>query len=153
PSRLFGIDLDESRIETARGRLPGAHLTCGDAQRLPWPESFFDLVSQFTLFTSVLAPSVKQSIAAEMIRVLKPGGVILWYDFRHNNPRNRNVRGIEAAEIRDLFPGCTVKLRRVTLAAPLARLIVPFSRKLALLLERVPFLRTHYLGIIQKPAT
>jgi hypothetical protein len=27
------------------------------------------------------------------------GGVILWYDFRFDNPRNRNVKGIEAAEI------------------------------------------------------
>jgi len=66
------------------------------------------VVSQFTLFTSILSEPMKNRMAAEMIRVLKPGGVILWYDFRFNNPRNQNVRGIESPEITSLFPGCSV---------------------------------------------
>ena len=41
---------------------------------------------------------MKQKVAAEMLRVVKPQGLILWYDFRYNNPRNSNVRGIGAAE-------------------------------------------------------
>jgi len=151
PSRLAGIDLDESRISQAHRRLPGADFHAGDAKRLPWPNSSFDLVSQFTLFTSILETSVKVRIAAEMVRVAKPGGLILWYDFRFNNPRNPNVRGIEAGEIRSLFPGCSVRLERVTLAPPLARRVVPVSYILALLLEQVPFMRTHYLGVIRKP--
>jgi len=152
PRELCGIDLDESRVKQARERLVGADLCAGDARQLPWRDSLFDLITQFTLFTSILDRSVKKNIAAEMLRVLKPGGIILWYDFRYNNPRNPNVRGIEAAEIRSLFPGCSVKLRRVTLAPPVARAVVPVSWILALAVEKLPFLRTHYLGIIRKPA-
>jgi hypothetical protein len=55
-----------------------------------------------------------------MLRVLRPGGRILWYDFFRNNPTNPNVRGVGAAEIRALFPGRRIELRRVTLAPPLA---------------------------------
>jgi len=148
---LHGIELDEARLERARARLSStADLRVGDARFLPWAPNSFDLVSQFTLFSSILSPSVKQQVAAEMLRVLKPGGLILWFDLRIDNPRNTNVRGIPAGEIRSLFPNCPVRLRRVTLAPPIARLVVPISWLAAEILERIPFLRTHYLAVIRK---
>ena len=103
------------------------------------------------MFTSILSETVKKSAAAEMLRVLKPGGLVLWYDFRVDNPRNPNVRGIGAREIRSLFADCSVKLRSGTLAPPVARRTVPISWILSLCLERIPFLRTHYVGTIRKP--
>lgn len=147
---LAGIDLDECRIERARHRLPSADLHAGDARRLPWSAESFDLVSQFTLFTSILNDTLKSAIAAEMLRVLKPGGLILWYDFRCNNPANPNVRGIGRREIRSLFPRCEFEFTSVTLAPPLARKIVAASWTSGLLLEAIPFLRTHYLAAIRK---
>jgi SAM-dependent methyltransferase len=148
---LHGIELDEARIQRARARLSStADLRVGDARYLPWASDSFDLVSQFTLFSSVLNSSVKQQIAAEMLRVLKPNGVILWFDLRMNNPRNPNVRGIPGDEIRSLFPNCSVRLQRVTLAPPIARRIVPISWVAAGILEKLPFLRTHYLALIRK---
>jgi len=149
-SDLHGIDLDEARLTRAKERLPSADLRTGDAQYLPWASDSFDLVSHFTLFSSIFDKSMKKQIAAEMLRVVKPEGVILWFDSRINNPRNPGMRGIPADEIRALFPDCSVRLRRVTLAPPLARVIVPRSWIAAAMLEKVPFLRTHYLGIIRK---
>lgn len=149
-ARLSGIDLDETRIGQARAKLPRADLHVGDAGHLPWAGESFDVVSQFTLFTSILDSHLKRNIAAEMLRILKPSGAILWYDFRVNNPGNPNVRGIPAAEIRSLFPDCVVKLTAVTLAPPIARRVVPLSWIAGLMLECVPVLRTHYLGIIRK---
>ena len=58
--------------------------------------------------------------------------------------------GFEAAEIRSLFPESRVDLRKITLAPPLARRVVPISSISALLLEKLPFVRTHYLGVIRK---
>ena len=153
PEDLAGIDLDDNRIAEARRYLPTADLRVGDARHLPWPDARFDLVTQFMVFTSILHQGVKRKIASEMRRVLKPGGVILWYDFRYDNPRNPHVRGIGAREIRSLFPGCTVRLRRVTLAPPIARRLVPFSWTVAYLVEKLPLLRTHYLGVIYKSST
>jgi SAM-dependent methyltransferase len=151
-TELHGIELDEGRLQKAKARLSStADLRVGDARFLPWASNSFDLVSQFTLFSSVLSQPVKQQIAAEMLRVLKPGGLVLWFDLRMNNPRNPNVRGLPAEELRSLFPGCHVGLRRVTLAPPIARLVVPISWTAAALLEKIPFLRTHYLAVIRKP--
>jgi len=149
-SNLYGIDLNEGRIKKARKTVGLADLRIGDACRLPWGDGAFDLATQFTLFTSILDIEVKRGIAREMLRVLKPDGLILWYDFRYNNPRNPSVRGIESEEIRSLFPGCAITLEKVTLAPPVVRRVVPVSWLAALMLEKVPFLRTHYLGVIKK---
>jgi SAM-dependent methyltransferase len=149
---LHGIDLVEDRILAARARLASADLCVGDACRLPWPNATFDVVTQFTVFTSVRDKDMKRQIASEMLRVSKPDGLILWCDFRYNNPRNSNVRGIEAKEIRSLFPGCVVKLEKIGLAPPLARAVVPVSWIAALMLEKAPFLRTQYLGTIRRTA-
>jgi SAM-dependent methyltransferase len=150
PEALCGIDLIGSRVDAASALAPGASLVCGDARSLPWPDQSFDVVLQFMVFSSILRPGVKHRIAAEMLRVLKPDGAILWYDARWGNPRNVNVRGVGAREIRGLFPGCEVRLRSVTLAPPLARRVVPLSWTAGALLERVPFLRTHCFGVIRK---
>ena len=50
---------------------------------------------QSTCFTSILDQEMKKSIAREVLRVLKDEGIILWYDFRYNNPKNPDVKGIE----------------------------------------------------------
>src|SRR5215467_6730268 len=81
---------------------------------------------------------MKRQMASEMCRVLKPDGLILWYDYHMNNPWNAGVRGVKKREIHRLFPGCSIDLRRITLAPPFARWIVPRSWLLAYLLERLP---------------
>lgn len=150
PGNLAGIDLLPERIGRARRRLPEADLQVGSASALPWPDESFDLVSQFTVFTSILDAGLKHAIAEEMLRVLKPGGAILWNDFRFNNPRNPNVRGVRVPEIRSLFPDCTVRLSKTVLAAPLSRAVTQWSWHLGSLLGGVPFLCSHYTGLIQK---
>jgi hypothetical protein len=117
---------------------------------MPWPDTAFDIIHQSTVFTSLLDQGTKKAVATEMLRVLKPKGVILWYDFFYNNPKNPHVRGVGAQEIRALFPGCSVRLKKITLAPPIARRLVPFTWIGALLLEKIALLNTHYLGIIRK---
>ncbi len=164
-SRLAGIDLDAARGGVARTRLcaerdasgavlsPGADIRIGDAAHLPWDAGSFDIVVQSTVFSSVLDAGTRRAMAAEMSRVLAPRGIVLWYDFFVNNPINRNVRGVRAGEIRQLFPGCDVSLSRLTLASPLARRLVPSSWVLASLLERARLLNTHYLAVIRPRST
>jgi SAM-dependent methyltransferase len=148
-SDLSGIDLDQSRMRQTKDRFPKADLRVGDASHLPWSNKSFDIVLQSTVFTSILNSRMKEAIASEMTRVLKPGGFILWYDFFRNNPWNAQVRGVGAGEIKNLFPGCKTVLKRVTLAPPLARALAPHSPAVCALLENFRFLNTHYLGILQ----
>ena len=150
PELLTGIDLLDENVKRAHRLSPNLQIICGSASRLPFPDASFDLVLQFTLFTSILNDEVKRSIAAEMTRVLTPGGRILWYDFSFNNPKNPDVRGIGKREIRALFPGLEMKTKRVTLAPPLGRIVAPFSIVLYYLLSRVRPLCTHLLCLLQK---
>jgi ubiquinone/menaquinone biosynthesis C-methylase UbiE len=122
----------------------------GDAGRLPWADGSFRLVISSTVFTSILADAVRERVAREIVRVLAPGGALLWYDFAVNNPSNRNVRKVSRAELRRLFPELSGKVKSVTLAPPLSRLISPRSWIVATLLEAVPLLRTHLLAVLVK---
>ena len=73
-------------------------------RRLDFRTDSFDFVFQSTVFTSILDSEVRKEVAGEMLRVLKPGGVILWYDFHVNNPRNPDVlRSPEKKRFSDSF--------------------------------------------------
>lgn len=147
---LHGIELDETRAERARRRLPAADLRVGDAVDLPWPDDTFKVVIISTVVSSILDDGMRQRVCAEAMRVVAGDGAIIWYDLRRNNPSNAAVRRVAASDLRSLFPGCRIALRSATLAPPLARLINGTSDLAARALESVPMLRTHLVAVIQK---
>jgi len=151
PENIFGIDLLPERIASAQSLCPSAvTLSCQSATDLHNLPCSFDLVLQSTVFTSILEPQMKRRIASEMLRVLSPGGLIVWYDFHMSNPANPDVCGIKKGEINELFPGCRIQLERITLAPPLGRLIARTSPSLYRAAAAIKLLCTHYLGLIQK---
>ena len=105
---------------------------------------------QFTVFTSILDYSMKQKIAQEMLRVLKPDGIIIWYDYWISKPTNPDVKGVGKQEIKKPFPNCKFEFYRITLAPPIARVLVPVSWILCELLEKLKIFNTHYLEVIKK---
>jgi SAM-dependent methyltransferase len=145
---LYGAELLFDRVQMAHRTLSNLPLVCADGQNLPYFAHSFDLVMQFTVFSSVLDDDVKFNLARELVRVTQPGGMILWYDF-WLNPTNPQTCGISPPEIRHLFPNCTYEFHKITLAPPLVRRVVPFSVGLALLLESLKIFNTHYLAIIR----
>jgi ubiquinone/menaquinone biosynthesis C-methylase UbiE len=151
PERLCGIDLNYDRVMEAHKRMPAADIRAGDASTLPWQDGSFDLVTQFTVFSSILDAGLRRDLAADMLRVLRPGGAILWYDIRRNNPWNHNVIGLDRKAVSALFPECRIEWRTATLAPPLSRLAVSISWYLAALLEALPPLRSHAVALIRKP--
>jgi ubiquinone/menaquinone biosynthesis C-methylase UbiE len=151
PANLYGVDLLEDRVEAARSTLPESHITLGNAEKLNFPDRFFDVVLLFTVLTSILDEQMARGVAAEVCRVLKPGGGVIWYDFRYDNPRNSNVRGMKKSAISSLFPDFDLDLRTVTLFPPLARRLGRAAQPLYPLLSRMPLLRTHYIGSLTKP--
>lgn len=151
-SDLAGIDLMPERAGLARERIPAADIRCGDAASLPWPDESFHLVTQFMLLMNIFDPAQRRAVAREMLRVLKPGGAILWFDPRVSNPRNPELKPVRAAEIRALFPHCAIDLCSVVLAPPLSRMLAARAWPLASLLHSLPFLRTHYAALLRKPA-
>jgi ubiquinone/menaquinone biosynthesis C-methylase UbiE len=78
--RAFGIDLMENRIIEGKQRYPGLCLAVGDASTLPYADNQFDLVMQFMCLSSILDKEFRTTVASEMWRVLRPGGLLLSYD-------------------------------------------------------------------------
>ncbi len=150
PSKLAGVDLLEDRVANARRTDPCLDVRQADASSLPFEDASFDLVFQLTVFSSILDPAMRRAVAVEMVRVLRPGGAVVSYDFRVARDR-QNTRPLRVAELRELFPDCTVDARRVTLVPPLARVVARWSWLLCELLEAVPLLRTHDLVVLCKP--
>jgi SAM-dependent methyltransferase len=152
PENIVGVDLLPERIAQARRLCPPAvSLSCQNASDLGNLNPLFDLVLQSTVFTSILDAAMKRQVAAEMLRLLRPGGIVVWYDFHVGNPSNPDVRGIGKGEIARLFPGCTMQLKKLTLAPPLGRPLARMSTFLYCAASAIKPLCTHYMGIITKP--
>lgn len=148
PENIHGVDLMEDFVRDARHNYPGFDIKRCGADELPFDSGSFDLVYQSTVFTSILDEDLRRRIAQEMRRVMKPDGILLWYDFRYPNPWNRDVRPVRRKELMALFGEMRVSLRSVTLVPPVARRLAPVSFAVCRMLEALPFLRTHYLGVI-----
>ena len=152
PERLTGNDMLPDRLQHARSLLPDTvRLLAGDAAELPLEEASVDIVYQSTVFSSILDDALQERIAEAMWRWVRPGGVVLWYDFIFNNPNNPDVRGVPVRRVKELFPHARITTRRVTLAPPLARRLAPIHPALYTLFNSVPWLRTHILCWIAKP--
>jgi len=79
---VAGIDLSLPYLGQARrllGRWGGACLVAGNAETLPFADSSLDAVSCTYLFHE-LPRAVRARITAEMARVLKPGGLLVFLD-------------------------------------------------------------------------
>jgi ubiquinone/menaquinone biosynthesis C-methylase UbiE len=121
-----------------------------NAEQLHFEDATFDLVLLFTVFSSILDGRMACNVASEVCRVLKPGGAVVWYDFRYNSPANRNVRRITRATIQAIFPDFDLHLRTVTVLPPLARRLGRLTPTLYTIFASIPILRTHYLGLLWK---
>jgi len=127
PNNLYGIDLLEDRVAQAKTLSLNLNIVVGNAENLDFDDAYFDIVLQNTVFTSILDMGMKQNIAREMIRVVRDNGIIIWYDFRYNNPRDLDVKGVEKEEIISLFPNSLFDFQKITLVPLLARKLAPYS--------------------------
>jgi SAM-dependent methyltransferase len=145
PQHLSGCDLLADRVVEARHRMPAAvSIIHGDASRIDVAPGTADVVMQFTVFSSILDDAVQVSVAQSMVQALKPGGAVLWYDFRWNNPSNHDVRGVPMRRVRELFgPGSIREQRRMSLAAPVARTVAKGGPRALSVASAIVPLRSH----------
>ncbi|HEX7490557.1 MAG TPA: class I SAM-dependent methyltransferase [Candidatus Limnocylindrales bacterium] len=149
PTRLTGLDLMEPRIVEARKVLTAAKFVVGSGHELPFPDASFDVVTQFVVFSSVVHPGVREAIAHEMVRVLRPNGRIIWYDIKSLKP-TPDLVPIPLTEVKRIFAGCTVQARPATLAWRPAHVLAPRSRVAAVLAAKLPRQKSHYVALIRK---
>lgn len=81
PERMIGIDLSKNavRFSSATHGVDGLEFKTGDAENLPFNDSFIDAV--VNVESSHCYPSFERFVS-EVRRVLRPGGHFLYADFR-----------------------------------------------------------------------
>lgn len=82
PAKLTGADFSPQAVALSRKRhaaVPNLAFVVGDAERLPFPDASFDAV--LNVESSHCYGHVDRFLA-EVARVLRPGGVFLYTDFR-----------------------------------------------------------------------
>lgn len=141
---VVGIDPIMDRLSRARAN---AKLVCARGEALPFADQQFDVALQYTVFSS-LPDSAMIAVSAEVQRVVRPGGMLLWYDLRLSNPSNPAVHAVSSRRIRQLFPHHDVHLESATLLPPLARALTPRFPTLSGLLDRIPALHSHLIAVI-----
>lgn len=85
PAHLTGVDLVEQRIEVARSRFSGIRFLAGDFVQTDVGGPF-DLVMMLAVLTSVVNPELKRRIMKKALELLKPGGVLFFYDVVTRRP-------------------------------------------------------------------
>jgi 2-polyprenyl-3-methyl-5-hydroxy-6-metoxy-1,4-benzoquinol methylase len=143
---IYANELLEERIKELRSNFQQINILPGNALQLNLKNKF-DIVFQSTVFTSVLDNNYKDQFALKLWELTKPGGIVLWYDFMFDNPKNKSVKGISKNEVRALFPdSLKIEFYKVTLAPPIGRRFQNFYS----FLNWFPFLRTHIIAVIHK---
>lgn len=127
PHNLHGVDILEDRVARGHARYPGFQLTCDDASEMSFPSASFDIVTESTMFVQITDESLAKKIAAEMLRVCRPGGYLLLIDWRYGKPGNDAYKAVSMQRIRSLFEvgnaSELVCVRRGALLPPIGRFL------------------------------
>ncbi len=140
-------ELLEDRVELIKENFPDVKIFEGDALNIPEANNKkYDLIFQSTVFTSILDDGLKKSIANKMDELLTENGIILWYDFVYDNPKNPDVKGVSKKEVGELFNSYEfISKKKVTLAPPIGRRVKGLYP-----LINIPPLRTHLVAALKK---
>jgi SAM-dependent methyltransferase len=152
PHDLHGVDILEERIQAARDHsLPGIDLRCCNAVDLDFEDASFDMVSMFLVLSLVPDEQTRMQVAAEVARVLRPGGIVLWYDFRYQPPRGgAEMIAMTRERIARAFPGFELRVRSASAVPPITRRLARYAWAFCSWLDFIAPLNSHYVGVLIK---
>jgi ubiquinone/menaquinone biosynthesis C-methylase UbiE len=151
PRVLDGLELLPSRADAARLRVPGARIAVGDARELPYSSASFDVVTLFTVLSSLGTAIDAEQALSEAWRVLRGGGALLVWEPRIRSPLNPTTRFISSALLAHRLPAGDVQIRLTTVAPPLARRLGRHTERLYPRLASLTPLLTHRLTCVRHP--
>lgn len=146
PEDVIGIDINDSRLQIGRSKNPSVRLLEADGYLFPFDDEQFDLVTQFVCFSNIPTISLRRHTANEIMRVLKRGGYIFWWDlYEATSPSDRGA-SINPA---DYFNWAMQKMEIGRNPKP-SQVIRPFlgSKLIGQLLNCVGYPATHTAALI-----
>lgn len=146
-ANVVGVDLSYARLANAVRRF-GMPVVQASGVALPFADASFDLVVQNVVFSSIIDDTMRRATAAEMLRVLRPHGHVLWYDACRSRGRDPHFRSVPRAEVCALFAGIDWSFATLTsdigITVRAQRWLGGWSLPL---LDACRVLRTHLLGL------
>jgi len=147
---LYGAELLAPRARQAH-QAWGPRVVQASGAALPFADASFDLVLQNVVFSSITDAGLRAAVAREMLRVLRPGGWLLSYDAARTRNRDPHFRDLPEAELRALFPGLPLELRRLSTHLGLLRRVhAALGERGMAALELTGLFKTHLLALGQK---
>lgn len=146
---IVGVDLVRSSVAEAV-RLGGPRYAVAHGAALPFRSGSVSLAVCWTMFAMV-PPDSRAAVAADIVRVLRPGGAAVVYELRLPSPSNRGVWRVSASELRRIFAGLDGEIRSLSLFPPVARRLGGATDRLYPLLASLPPLRSHLGAVLVKP--
>ncbi len=131
----------------------GINFSIGDATRMNYADSTFDLVMESTMFLQIVDEELRRRIASEMARVVRPGGYVLLADWRYSDPRAPGeYKGLTQRRVRKMFPA----MRRIglipgALVPPLGRVLSKYASPLYFMTAIIRPLVGQFTTVLQKP--
>jgi len=145
--QLFGIDLMGDRLRIALRDSP-AEVAQASGAALPFSDGAFDIVCQNVVFSSIVDDELRRATAAEMRRVLRSGGWVLWYDAARTRGRDPHFRPVPRNEVESLFPGVRWHWQRLSSDLGLLRRVADVLGEPGMqALDATGLFRTHLLGL------
>ena len=87
---LAGVDISEKMIEIAKTNLPNVDFKINNGVDIPYEDSYFEAVIISAVLTCISGNDDQKKLITEIKRVLKPGGIVIIYDFLINDDQ-RNL--------------------------------------------------------------
>lgn len=102
----------DAALENARreGVLGRTKVQTGDARSLPFAEASFDVVMSHWVVHNIPEPLDRTRALDEMLRVLKPGGVLVLADIAHHSDYQKYLVARGLSDIRALTGGLEAKI-------------------------------------------
>lgn len=110
PARVAGVDVSDVRFAEGRAINSRVAMQVIDGEHLPFDDGSFDLVTQWVCFMCIPDEAWRHRMAAEMRRVLRPGGYVFWWDTPVANASLTDGRPIDP---RQFFGGLPIERREV----------------------------------------
>jgi ubiquinone/menaquinone biosynthesis C-methylase UbiE len=155
PANLFGVDIQEDRILQAKATNPLVKFECADATRLSFSDDTFDISMESMMFLQLTEDDIARRIASEMIRVTKPGGILLVSDWRYSKPGSDEFKGVSPRRIADLYQiGKRTEVCRTfrgPLVPPVGRFLSKYLASAYFAIHSLfPFLAGHVITVLRK---
>jgi ubiquinone/menaquinone biosynthesis C-methylase UbiE len=145
PASLHGLELLAERQLAARARVPAATVALGDARALPYETGTFEVVTIFTVLSSLASATDVLVAIDEARRVLTPGGLLVIWEPRVRNPLNPRTLLVSRALLAEALAGMRTQTVTTTVVPALARQLGDRTDGLYPALARLRALRTHRL--------